>query len=336
MLEFTIFIIFIALVFDFLNGMNDAANSIATIVSTRVLSPKVAVIWAAFFNFAAAFFFGVKVATTIGKGIVDPQVVNAELILSALLGAIVWTHICTQYGLPISVSHSLIGGLAGSAVSKAGFGLLIPSGLIKVGIFIILSPLIGLVLGFIFMVIVLWLVRYKSSHRVDKIFRVGQLLSSAAFSLGHGTNDAQKTMGIIAILLYSGGFLGDEFYVPFWVVIIAHTTIALGTLYGGWKVVRTMGMRLTHLQPAGGFCAETAGAVVLIGTALAGIPVSTTHTVAGGIMGVGATKGWKAVRWNVANKIVWAWILTIPVSGLVGYISFTFINFIFKVFNVTF
>ncbi|RCK73101.1 MAG: putative low-affinity inorganic phosphate transporter [Ignavibacteriae bacterium] len=336
MLEFTIFIVFVALVFDFLNGMNDAANSIATIVSTRVLSPKLAVAWAAFFNFAAAFFFGVKVATTIGKGIVEPSIVNPELILSALVGAIIWTHLCTYYGLPISVSHSLIGGLAGSAVSKAGFSVLIPSGLIKVGIFIFLSPLIGLILGFIFMVIVLWIVRKSSSYKVDKVFRIGQLLSSAAFSLGHGTNDAQKTMGIIAILLYSGGYLGNEFYVPFWVVISAHTTIALGTLYGGWKVVRTMGMRLTHLQPVGGFCAETAGALVLIGTALAGIPVSTTHTVAGGIMGVGATKGLRAVRWGVANKIVWAWILTIPISGLVGYISYAIIDFFFVLFNITF
>lgn len=336
MLEFTIFIIIIALVFDFLNGMNDAANSIATIVSTRVLSPRLAVIWAAFFNFAAAFFFGVKVATTIGKGIVEPSIVNSELILAALIGAIVWTHLCTYYGLPISVSHSLIGGLAGSAVSKVGFSALIPSGLIKVGIFIILSPVIGLILGFIFMVIVLWLVRNSSSYKVDKVFRIGQLMSSAAFSLGHGTNDAQKTMGIIAILLYSGGFLGSEFYVPFWVVIIAHTTIALGTLYGGWKVIRTMGMRLTHLQPVGGFCAETAGAVVLVGTALAGIPVSTTHTVAGGIMGVGSTRGLRAVRWNIANKIIWAWILTIPMSGLVSYFSFTIIDFIFVFFNITF
>ncbi len=336
MFEFTIFIIIIALVFDFLNGMNDAANSIATIVSTRVLSPRLAVIWAAFFNFAAAFFFGVEVATTIGKGIVDPSVVNPELILAALIGAIVWTHLCTYYGLPISVSHSLIGGLAGSAVSKVGFPALIPSGLIKVGIFIILSPLIGLILGFTFMVFVLWLVKNSSSLKVDKVFRVGQLVSSAAFSLGHGTNDAQKTMGIIAILLYSGGFLGNEFYVPFWVVIIAHTTIALGTLYGGWKVIRTMGMRLTYLQPAGGFCAETAGAVVLFGTALAGIPVSTTHTVAGGIMGVGSTKGLQAVRWNVANKIIWAWILTIPMSGLVGYVIFAIIDFIFIFFNITF
>lgn len=332
MLEFTIFIILIALVFDFLNGMNDAANSIATIVSTRVLSPRLAVLWAAFFNFAAAFGFGVHVANTIGKGIVDPQVVTHNMILSALVGAILWTHICTHYGLPISVSHSLIGGLAGSAVAKAGFGSLITSGLTKVGIFIVLSPLIGLVLGFIFMIIVTWIVRNGLPSRVDRGFRIGQLISSAAFSLGHGTNDAQKTMGIIAILLYTGGYLGAEFYVPFWVVIIAHTTIAAGTLYGGWKVVKTMGMKLTHLQPIGGFCAETAGALVLGATAMAGIPVSTTHTVAGAIMGVGSTRRLSAVRWGVAGKIVWAWILTIPISGVVGYFSFLVIDAIANLF----
>lgn len=332
MLEFTIFIILVALVFDFLNGMNDAANSIATIVSTRVLSPRLAVLWAAFFNFAAAFGFGVSVATTIGKGIVDVSIVNHELILCALIGAIIWTHVCTHYGLPISVSHSLIGGLAGAAISKAGFAALVSHGLTKVAIFIVLSPLIGLVLGFILMIIVTWIFRKKTPSKVDKVFRIGQLISSAAFSLGHGTNDAQKTMGIIAILLYTGGYLGPEFYVPFWVVIIAHLTIAAGTLYGGWKVIKTMGMRLTHLQPIGGFCAETAGAFVLLGTAIAGIPVSTTHTVAGGIMGVGATRRLSAVRWGVAHKIVWAWILTIPISGLIGYLAFSLVDPIYKLF----
>ncbi|MDI6804201.1 MAG: inorganic phosphate transporter [Bacteroidota bacterium] len=332
MLEFTIFIILVALVFDFLNGMNDAANSIATVVSTRVLSPKLAVLWAAFFNFAAAFGFGVSVATTIGKGIVDVSIVNHELILCALIGAILWTHVCTHYGLPISVSHSLIGGLAGAAISKAGFTALVSYGLTKVAIFIILSPIIGMVLGFSLMVLVMWIFKKKNPSKVDKFFRVGQLISSAAFSLGHGTNDAQKTMGIIAILLYTGGYLGDTFYVPFWVVIIAHLTIAAGTMYGGWKVVKTMGMRLTHLQPMGGFCAETAGAFVLIGTAIAGIPVSTTHTVAGGIMGVGATRRLSAVRWGLAGKIVWAWILTIPISGLIGYLTFALVDPIYKLF----
>ena len=324
MFELTLTIIIIALLFDFLNGMNDAANSIATIVATKVLTPKLAVLWAAFFNFAAAFGFGVHVATTIGKGIVETAVVDNYVILSTLLGAVIWTHLCTKVGLPISVSHALIGGLAGAAIIKAGFGSLVAGGLIKVSIFIILSPLIGLVLGVIFMIIVTWLFRNSKAKTVDKKFRIGQLISSAAFSLGHGTNDAQKTMGIISILLFTNGYLGSEFYVPFWVVILSHTTIGRGTLAGGWKVIKTMGMKLTHLRPIGGFCAETAGAVVLIGTALAGIPVSTTHTVTGSIMGVGMVKRLTAVKWGVAGKIVWAWVLTIPstavCSALVYYI----------------
>lgn len=324
MFELTLTIIIIALIFDFLNGMNDAANSIATIVATKVLSPKLAVLWAAFFNFAAAFGFGVHVATTIGKGIVETAVVDNYVILSTLLGAVIWTHLCTKVGLPISVSHALIGGLAGSAIIKAGFGSLVAGGLIKVSIFIVLSPLIGLALGVIFMIAVTWIFRNSNAKTVDKKFRIGQLISSAAFSLGHGTNDAQKTMGIISILLFTNGYLGSEFYVPFWVVIISHTTIGLGTLAGGWKVIKTMGMKLTHLRPIGGFCAETAGAVVLIGTALAGIPVSTTHTVTGSIMGVGMVKRLTAVKWGVAGKIVWAWVLTIPstavCSALVYYV----------------
>ena len=329
MLPVVVFVILGALVFDFLNGMNDAANSIATVVTTRVLSLRMAVLWAAFFNFVAAFGFGVSVATTIGKGIVDTKVVNHELILCALTGAVLWTHVCTHYGLPISVSHSLIGGLAGAAVSKAGFTALVSSGLIKVSIFIVLSPLIGMTLAFFLMILVMWIFREKTPWKVDKIFRVGQLISSAAFSLGHGTNDAQKTMGIIAVLLYTGGYLGPEFYVPFWVVILAHLTIAVGTMYGGWKVVKTMGMQLTHLRPVDGFCAETAGAFVLIGTALAGIPVSTTHTVAGAIMGVGATKRLSAVRWGVAGRIVMAWILTIPLSAAVSAITYWILSPLF-------
>jgi PiT family inorganic phosphate transporter len=316
MIFFTIFIIFLALLFDFLNGMNDAANSIATIVSTRVLTPRQAVLWAAFFNFAAAFGFGVNVATTVGKGIVETNIVTHELILAALIGAIIWTHLCTRFGLPISVSHSLIGGLAGAGVVKAGFGALVSSGLIKVSVFIFLSPVIGFFLGTIFMISVTWIFRNWKMRKVDKVFKVGQLLSSAAFSLGHGTNDAQKTMGIISILLFSGGYLGKEFYVPLWVIIASYTVIAAGTLTGGWKVIRTMGMRLTKLKPIGGFCAESAGAVVLLGTAAAGIPVSTTHTIAGAIMGVGSIKRLSAVRWGIAGKIVWAWVLTIPLSAL--------------------
>jgi PiT family inorganic phosphate transporter len=324
----TLAIIFLALVFDFVNGMNDAANSIATVVSTRVLSPRLAVLWAAFFNFVAAFGFGVHVANTIGKGIVEMAVVNEYLILSALMGAIIWAYLCTHFGLPISVSHALIGGLAGAAVMKVGFGSLVPGGLLKVGLFIFLSPLIGLILGFIFMGIVLWIFKNTSPDRVDQTFRIGQLLSSAVFSLGHGTNDAQKTMGIIALALFSAGHLGDTFYVPFWVVLSAHFCIALGTYLGGWRVVRTMGMRLTHLKPMGGFCAETGGAVVLLGTALAGIPVSTTHTIAGAIMGVGATRRLSAVRWGVAGRIVWAWVLTIPAAGLVSALVYSIVNLI--------
>jgi len=321
MLTLTIIIIVIALLFDFLNGMNDAANSIATVVSTRVLSPKMAVLWAAFFNFVAAFGFGVAVAKTIGKGIIDPAIVNQHVILAALVGAILWTHLCTHYGLPISVSHSLIGGLAGAGLIKGGLIALNAAGIIKVVAFIFLAPIIGLIGGFVLMIAVNWIFRSFSGRRVDSWFRVGQLLSSAAYSLGHGTNDAQKTMGIITILLYSGGYL-SEFEVPTWVILSAHTAIGLGTFAGGWKVIRTMGVKLTHLRPVGGFCAESGGAFVLLGTAMAGIPVSTTHTIAGAIMGVGATRRLSAVRWGVARRIVVAWVLTIPVSAGVAALAF--------------
>lgn len=337
MLMLTIVIIFIALVFDFLNGMNDAANSIATVVSTRVLSPKLAVAWAAFFNFVAAFGFGVAVARTIGKGIVDPAIVTQEMILAALVGAIVWTHLCTLYGLPISVSHSLIGGLVGAAIVKTGFEALIVGGITKVVLFIFLSPIIGLFVAFLLMVAVSWMFRRWAVQKVDRFFRIGQLLSSAAFSLGHGTNDAQKTMGIIAVLLFTTEaglptWLYDQsqgFYVPYWVILAAHTAIALGTLIGGWKVVKTMGIKLTHLKPVGGFCAEGAGALVLLGTALSGIPVSTTHTIAGAIMGTGATRRISAVRWGIAGKIVAAWILTIPSSALVAGLVYWLIEALF-------
>ena len=318
MLTLVIIGVVLALVFDFVNGMNDAANSIATIVGTRVMRPGLAVVWAAFFNFVAAFIFGVAVAKTIGKGIVDPAVVSQWLILAALVGAITWSYACTHLGLPISVSHALIGGLAGAAVIKAGFGALLGAGLAKILLFIVLSPVIGLVLGFLFMVAVYWIFRRSTPRGVDRIFRVGQLISSAVFSLGHGTNDAQKTMGIIAALLYSSGYLGNTFYVPIWVVLAAHTAIALGTLAGGWRVVRTMGMRLTALKPVGGFCAETAAAVSILGASLAGVPVSTTHTITGAILGVGATRGTSAVRWGVAGRILWAWLLTIPCSALLA------------------
>ncbi|MEX2190156.1 MAG: inorganic phosphate transporter [Bacteroidota bacterium] len=321
MLTLTIALVLIALLFDFLNGMNDAANSIATVVSTRVLSPKMAVLWAAFFNFVAAFGFGVAVAKTIGTGIIDPELVDQQVILAALTGAILWTHFCTRYGFPISVSHSLIGGLVGAGLVKGGLAALNAAGITKVVLFIFLAPIIGLVAGFFLMVIVNQLFRHKSSRGVDRYFRVGQLVSSAAYSLGHGTNDAQKTMGIITVLLYSGGYL-TEFEVPMWVILSAHTAIGLGTLTGGWKVIRTMGVKLTHLKPVGGFCAETGGAMVLLGTAMAGIPVSTTHTIAGAIMGVGSTRRLSAVRWGIARRIVVAWILTIPVSALVSAAAF--------------
>ena len=313
-----IFIILVALAFDYINGFHDAANSIATVVSTRVLTPLQAVVWAAFFNFVAAFGFGVQVARTVGKGVVETAVVDQWVILGGLLGAIVWNLITWYFGIPSSSSHALIGGYAGAAVAKAGFGALLLPGLAKILAFIVLAPVIGLALGFALMVATQWTFRRFRPSRVDGLFRRLQLLSAASYSLGHGTNDAQKTMGIIAILLFSSGYLGADFYVPVWVILSAHAAIALGTMAGGWRIVKTMGMRITKLRPVGGFCAETAGAVTLIGTAVAGIPVSTTQTISGSIMGVGALQRLSAVRWGVAGRILWAWILTIPASALVA------------------
>ena len=317
-LETVVFIVLVALVFDFINGFHDAANSIATIVSTRVLTPLQAVVWAAFFNFVAAFGFGVSVAETVGKGVVAAAVVDQWVILAALVGAIVWDLVTWYWGLPTSSSHALIGGLVGAAVAKAGVGSLVASGLVKIGVFMVLAPLIGLAVGFLMMIATIWTFKDQTPGRDDKVFRRGQLLSAAAYSLGHGTNDAQKTMGIIAVLLFSTGYLGPEFYVPFWVIIVAHVAIALGTMAGGWRIVKTMGMRITKLRPVGGFCAETAGAVTLIGTAIGGIPVSTTQTISGAIMGVGAIQRFSAVRWGVAGRILWAWVLTIPASAAVA------------------
>jgi PiT family inorganic phosphate transporter len=317
-LPLVVFIILVALAFDFINGFHDAANSIATVVSTRVLTPLQAVAWAAFFNFVAAFGFGVNVARTVGKGIVHPEVVDSWVILAGLVGAIAWNLFTWYGGIPSSSSHALIGGLAGAAVAKGGLGSLAPAGLVKTATFIFLSPLLGLMLAFSLMAGVMWLFRDTSPSRVDRLFRRLQLVSAASYSLGHGTNDAQKTMGIIAGLLFSAGYLGSEFFVPFWVILAAHAAMGLGTLAGGWRIVRTMGMRITKLKPVGGFCAETAGAVMLIGTAVAGIPVSTTHTITGAIVGVGATGRLSAVRWGVAGRIVWAWIFTIPASALVA------------------
>ena len=318
MLTVVVFIVLVALAFDFINGFHDAANSIATVVSTRVLTPLQAVVWAAFFNFVAAFGFGVSVAKTVGKGVVEASVVDQWVILAGLTGAIVWDLITWYWGLPTSSSHALIGGFAGAAVAKGGFAALVAAGLIKIGLFMILAPIIGFTVGFLLMLATVWILRRSTPGRVDWIFRRMQLLSAAAYSLGHGTNDAQKTMGIIAVLLFSTGHLGTEFYVPFWVIMAAHAAISLGTLSGGWRIVKTMGMRITKLRPVGGFCAETSGAITLLGTAFAGIPVSTTHTITGSIMGVGSLQRFSAVRWGVAGRIMWAWIFTIPASALIA------------------
>jgi PiT family inorganic phosphate transporter len=310
-------IIFTALIFDYLNGFHDAANSIATIVSTRVLSPGKAVIWAAFFNFAAAFGFGVGVAKTIGSGMVDLKSVDNTVIWAGLFGAIFWNIFTWYFGLPTSSSHALIGGYAGSAVAKAGLGVIIASGWTKTLAFIVLSPVIGMVLGFALMAVTLWIVKDSAPRRVDNKFRKLQLLSAAAYSLGHGTNDAQKTMGIIAGVLYTNKYL-PTFEIPLWVILLAHSAIGLGTLSGGWRIVKTMGSRITALRPIGGFCAETGAAVCLFGLAMNGVPVSTTHTITGAIIGVGSTRRLSAVRWGVTKHIVWAWLLTIPAAATVA------------------
>jgi len=320
MLAFVIFIIALALLFDFLNGMNDAANSVATIVSTRVLSPRLAVIWAATFNFIAAFFFGVHVAKTIGTGVIDPGIVSPVMILVSLLSAIGWTHICTRGGLPISVSHALIGGLIGSGVAKAGFGALLVPGLLKILLFIVLSPVVGFALAMALMLALYWLCRNSNLRRIDVWFRRLQLVSAAFYSLSHGTNDAQKTMGVVAVLLYSTGYLGPEFYVPLWVILSCHFAIAMGTLMGGWKVIETLGMKMTKLKPVHGFSAETASAISIIFASLLGAPVSTTHTITGAVIGVGAATRFSAIRWGVAYKIVWTWILTIPSTALASFL----------------
>ena len=327
MLSVVVIAIVIALLFDFLNGMNDAANSIATVVSTKVLPPFFAVLWAAFFNFAALFFFGVHVATTIGKGIVDPAIINEFVILSALIGSVIWVFTCTQMGLPISVSHALIGGLIGPALVVGGKSALISAGILKVTLFIVLSPLIGLLLGYLIMILTMFIFRRTAPMKVDHLFRGLQLLSSAVFSIGHGSNDAQKTMGIISILLFSTGRLGPEFFVPTWVIIASYSAISLGTLIGGWKVIKTLGLSLTDLKPVHGFSAETAGAITIIGSSLAGIPVSTTHTITGSIMGVGMTRRLSAVRWGVAGRIATAWVLTIPGTIIISAGIYYFISF---------
>ena len=343
-----IFIIFIALVFDYVNGFHDAANSIATIVSTRVLSPGVAVAWAAFFNFIAFLVFGTAVAKTIGGDLVKIALIPADdrlyVLLAGLVGAIIWNLVTWYLGLPSSSSHALFGGYAGAAIGSYvghfGFAgasnVLIAEGWIKILSFIVLSPLIGATLGFFLMVAVFWIFRRTSISKVDKGFRVGQLFSAAAFSLGHGGNDAQKTMGIITVVLVAGGFLqntaeGKLPEIPLWVVLAAHAAIGLGTLSGGWRIVKTMGSKISKLQPVGGFCAETAGAITLFASTFGGIPVSTTHTITGAIVGVGSARRLSAVKWGVAGRILWAWVLTIPMAALIAAISYEIIILIDKV-----
>ena len=319
-------VVVVALAFDFINGFHDAANSVATIVSTRVLSPRLAVMWAAFFNFAALFVFNLKVASTIGKGTVDPAVMDVAVIFSGLMGAIIWDLMTWWWGLPTSSSHALVGGFVGAAVTKAGFGALVTSGLIKICVFIVVSPLLGMFLGFLFMSIVNFLFYHSAPSRVDKYFRRLQLVSASLYSLGHGGNDAQKTMGVIAVLLFSTGHLGKTFYVPIWVIVCCHVVIAFGTMFGGWRIVKTMGMKVTKLQPVGGFAAETAAATTLFLATFAGIPVSTTHTITGSIMGVGATRRLSAVRWGIVNSILLAWLLTIPAAAAMASISYLIIR----------
>jgi inorganic phosphate transporter, PiT family len=319
-----VLVILVALAFDFTNGFHDAANSIATVVSTRVLSPRYAVAWAAFFNFVAFLVFGTDVATTIAKDVVDParNVLTVGVVFAGLVGAIGWNLVTFYLGLPTSSSHALVGGMAGAAVARAGFGVLEEEGLRKIGVFIVLSPLIGLALGLIVILVAMWAFHgYRNVERLNRGFRRGQLVSGAAFSPGHGGNDAQKTMGIILAVLIGAGHLGADADVPLWVVLTAHVAIGLGTLSGGWRIVKTMGSRITRLQPVGGFAAESAAASTLFFTSAAGIPVSTTHTITGAIVGVGASRRLSAVRWGVAGRVVWAWVLTIPGAFAIAWVS---------------
>ena len=314
-------LIAVALAFDYINGFHDAANSIATVVSTRVLSPGQAVVWAAFFNFIAAFTFGTAVAKTIGKGMIHLDAVTFGVIFGGLMGAIIWDLITWYFGLPTSSSHALIGGYAGAAIANAGFGAIITSGWTKTLIYIVLAPLFGMTMGLVLMVLIFHLFKRAAPQRVDRVFRKLQLVSAALYSLGHGGNDAQKTMGIIAGVLVTAGYL-KTFSIPVWVILAAHAAIALGTLSGGWRIIHTMGSKITRLQPVGGFAAETAGAITLFMATAFGVPVSTTHTITGAIVGVGATRRLSAVRWGIAGKIVWAWVLTIPMAALIGALTF--------------
>jgi PiT family inorganic phosphate transporter len=316
----------LALIFDFVNGFHDAANSIATVVSTRVLSPRLAVVWAAFFNFVAAFTFGVNVAMTVGKGVVHTEAVTLPVILCGLVGAIAWNLITWWLGLPSSSSHALIGGYAGSAIAFGGVGLLVPQGLIKVAIFIVISPILGLILALLIQLILFRLVHKRSPRSLNLIFRQLQLVSAAIYSFSHGTNDAQKTMGILFAILVAGKYLTIHDPMPIWIIFVCHAMIALGTLFGGFRIVKTMGMKLTKLDPIHGFCAETAGGVTILAISHLGIPVSTTHTITGAIVGVGVTGGMRAVRWLLAGRILWAWILTIPCSALIAWIAFLILS----------
>jgi inorganic phosphate transporter, PiT family len=322
-------LIFVALAFDFLNGLHDAANSIATVVSTRVLRPQYAVIWAAFFNFIAFLFFGLHVAQTVGTGIVAAEVVDAAVIFGALMGAICWNLLTWWLGIPSSSSHALIGGLAGAGMMKAGLTAIVWSGLGVTAAAIVLSPLLGFLLALVLVLIVSWAFIRSTPSAVDNTFRTLQLVSAALYSLGHGGNDAQKTMGIIAVLLYSQGFLGAAFYVPFWVILTCQAAMGLGTLFGGWRIVHTMGSKITRLHPVQGFCAEAGGAITLFLATYLGIPVSTTHTITGAIIGVGAARKVAAVRWNVASNVVFAWIVTLPATALFGSVFYELGSFLF-------
>ena len=319
-------LIILALTFDFLNGFHDSANSIATVVSTRVLSPRYAVIWAAFFNFVAFLFFGLHVANTIGKGIIDIAIIDKSIIFGALIGACGWNIITWLFGLPTSSSHALIGGMIGAALVKSGTKSLVWKGIIKTVTFIFVSPLLGLILGVGLGILVYWLFHKSVPLKVDHIFRKGQLVSAALYSLGHGGNDAQKTMGIIASLLFSAGVLGGEFHIPLWVVLMCHAAIALGTMFGGWRIVKTMGQKVAKLKPVDGFCAEGGAAITLFIASHFGIPVSTTHTITGAIMGVGSLKRLSAVRWGLAGRIVWSWLLTIPCSAAISALAYSFVR----------
>ncbi len=327
---YILFLIVLALGFDFINGFHDSANSIATVVSTRVLSPRYAVAWAAFFNFIAFLFFGLHVANTIGKGIVEISVVDTEIIFATLVGAIVWDLITWYLGLPTSSSHALMGGLIGSALAKTGHEALVWSGITKTVAFIFISPLMGLFLGVLLGVFTYRAFRRFTPRKIDFLFRKGQLVSAALYSLGHGGNDAQKTMGIITVLLFSSGMLQGEFHVPLWVVLSCHAAIALGTMFGGWRIVKTMGQKVAKLRPVDGFCAETSAAITLFISSTFGIPVSTTHTITGSIMGIGAMRRLSAVRWGVAGKIVWAWFMTIPCAAIISAIIYLLASWVVR------